>query len=268
MIYKQKPIIRGINSIMKKSLALLAVLGCFSQSSMAVTTFGMANFTTLAYPTAASAQTAFHSLAADFGSALSYKPITPAAPLGITGFDVGIAVSATDMANSAAVWNTLTGSSAPGTLVVPKLYAAKGLPFGIDVAAFYTAVPTTDIVVTGGAISYALIGGDMLMPAITIRGAVTNLSGIPEFTFGTKSLDISISKGFLGITPYAGVGQVWVTSATTNATALLAGITSENFTQTKTFVGLNINLGLPNLALEGDTTGGTSSYSAKLGIRW
>jgi hypothetical protein len=246
---------------MKKSLALLAALGCFSQSSMAATTFTLANLTT-------AGQVGYHVLAADFGSALSYKPVTPAAPLGITGFDIGIEASATDMSQSAAAWKTLTGTDGLGTMVVPKLYVAKGLPFDIDVAAFYTAIPTTDISVVGYALSYAIIGGDIALPAVTIRGAVTKLSGISEFTFGTKSVDISISKGFLGFTPYAGVGQVWVDSSTTNATATAGGIVAESFTQQKVFVGLNVNLGLPNFAIEGDTTGGTSSYSVKLGLRW
>jgi hypothetical protein len=246
---------------MKKSLALLAVLGCFSQSSMAATTFTLANLQT-------TGQAGYHLLAADFGAALSYKPVTPAAPLGITGFDVGIEASGTDISKSAAAWKTLTGTNAPGTLVVPKLYVAKGLPFDIDVAAFVSAIPTTNITLSGAALSYAIIGGGIALPAVTIRGAVTRVNGIDEFSFGTKSLDISISKGFVGFTPYIGVGEVWVDSSTTNTTALAAGITGESFNQQKIFAGLNINLGLPNFAIEGDTTGGISTYSAKFGLRW
>ena len=246
---------------MKKSLALLAVLGCFSQSSMATTTFDLSQL-------ANTGQAGYHSLAEEFGAALSYKPVTPAAPLGITGFDIGVEASSTNMStDAAAAWNKLTGTAAP-TLIVPKLYAAKGLPFDIDVAAFYSAVPTTNISVSGAALSYAIVGGGMALPAITVRAAMTNLNGINEFSFNTRSLDISISKGFLGFTPYAGVGEVWVSSSTTNTTALNAGITSESFNQPKVYVGLNVNLGLPNFALEADTTGGISTYSAKLGLRW
>ncbi len=246
---------------MKKSLALLVVLGCFSQSSMATTTFDLTQLV-------ATGQSGFHSLTEEFGAALSYKPVTPAAPLGITGFDVGLEASTTDMSTAAASsWKTLTGTDAP-TLIVPKLYVAKGLPFDIDVAAFYSAVPTTNIAITGAAISYAIIGGGIAMPAVTLRGAVTNLSGINELSFSTKSLDISISKGFLGFTPYIGAGEVWVTSSTTNAVATAAGIVGESFTQQKVYVGLNINFGLPNFAIEGDSTGGISTYSAKLGLRW
>ena len=251
---------------MKKSLALLAVLGCFSQSSTAATTTLASNQAAWA----SAGQSGYHSLAEEFGAALSYKPVTPAAPLGITGFDIGLEASSTSLTTDAkTAWqNLIPGTSTPSSIIVPKLYVAKGLPFDIDVAAFVSAVPTTSITLTGAAISYAIIGGGVALPAITIRGAFTNLSGIDELSFNTKSLDISISKGFLGFTPYAGVGEVWVSSSTTNAYAQLAGITSESFNQPKVFVGLNINLGLPNLALEADTTGGISTYSAKIGLRW
>jgi len=238
---------------MKKSLALLAVLGCFSQSSMAATTFDLAVL----------AQPAFKALSEDFGAALSYKPITPAAPLGITGFDVGVEISATDMSKSAAAWKSATGSDALSTLPVPKLHVAKGLPLNIDVAAFYTAIPTTSISVMGGELRYAILEGGLTMPAVAVRGAMTTLSGIDKLTFSTKSVDVSISKGFAMFSPYAGVGQVWVDSSTS-----IAGLKAEAFTQPKVFVGANLNLGLTNFAAEVDKTGGTQTISAKIGVRW
>lgn len=250
---------------MKKSLALLAVLGLFSQSSFATTTTLASNLAAWQ----AAGQSGYHALAQEFGAALSYKPVTPAAPLGITGFDIGLEASSTDMSASAkTAWQNLVPGTSVPNLVIPKLYVAKGLPFDIDVAAFYSAIPTTSITLSGAAISYAIIGGGMALPAVTIRGAYTSLGGINELSFNTRSLDISISKGFLGFTPYAGVGEVWVNSSTSNTYAQQAGITSEGFNQPKVYVGLNINLGLPNLAIEGDTTGGISTYSAKLGLRW
>lgn len=247
---------------MKKSLALLAILGCFSQSSMAATV-NLANIGS----TAVIAQTNFRALSEDFGAALSYKPVTPSAALGLTGFDIGIELSGTDMANSATAWRAATGSDALGTIIVPKLHIAKGLPFGIDVSAFTSIVPGTDIKVTGGALSYAILEGGLVEPALTVRGAVTRLSGIDSYSFSTKSLDISISKGFLGFTPYIGAGTVWVDSSTT-ATIGGTAISAETFSQSKVFAGLNFNLGLPNFAIEGDQTGGVSTVSAKLGLRW
>jgi len=250
---------------MKKPLLLLLVLGCYSQSSMAVTTFTMAN---LAVGGVAVAQSSFRAISEDFGAALSYKAVTPAAALGITGFDIGLEVAGTDMAKSSAAWTTLTGTSAPSTLPMAKLSVAKGLPFGIDVSGFYTAVPTTDIKVTGAALRYAILEGDALEPALAVRAAMTKLTGISEFSFSTKSVDVSFSKGFIGFTPYIGAGQVWVDSSTSNAALTTLGLTGETFGQSKVFAGLNINLGLPNFAIEADTTGGIASYSAKLGLRW
>jgi hypothetical protein len=138
------------------------------------------------------------------------------------------------------------------------------LPFGIDIAAFYSAVPTTNIKLVGAELRYAIIEGGLAMPAIGIRGAFTKLSGIDLLAFDTKSLDISISKGFAFFTPYAGIGQVW-TNSTPDA---ITGLTAESFTQSKVFVGANLNLGIINFAVESDKTGAAQSVSAKMGFRF
>src|SRR5258708_2773214 len=75
-------------------------------------------------------QSDFHALSEDLGAALSYKPLTPTAPLGITGFDVGIAVTDTKLQNSAVFAKAGADIS---NAAVPSLRVNKGLPFGIDV---------------------------------------------------------------------------------------------------------------------------------------
>lgn len=243
---------------MKKRFPLLALVAAFSQPAAAADISTMQNLL----------QTEFRLLSEDLGSALSYKPVTPAEPLGITGFDLGIEFSSTDISkSSAALAKASGGGDTINTLIVPKLHIAKGLPFGIDVAAFYSAIPTTNIKLTGAELRYAIIEGGVALPAVAIRGAMTRLSGVEQLAFDTKSLDVSVSKGFAMLTPYAGVGQVWV-----NSTASVAGVSgvvlAESFTQSKVFVGANLNLGLTNFALEGDKTGGATSYSLKMGFRW
>jgi hypothetical protein len=243
---------------MKKLLPLLCLIAGFSSAASAADISTMQNL----------AQAEFKLLSEDLGSALSYKPVTPAEPLGITGFDLGIEVTSTDISKSSAALSKASGGgSTLDTLIVPKLHVAKGLPFGIDVAAFVSAIPTTNIKLVGAELRYAIIEGGVAMPAVAIRGAMTRLSGVEQLAFNTKSLDLSISKGILMFTPYAGVGQVWVNSEAN--VAGLGGVTlAESFTQSKVFVGTNINLGLTNFALEGDSTGGTKSYSLKMGFRW
>lgn len=243
---------------MKKLLPLFCALG------LAQPAFAANNITSLQNL----GQPEFRALSEDLGSALSYKPVTPAAPLGITGFDIGIEVTSTNMAKSSQYWSSITGGNALNSLVIPKLHIAKGLPFGIDIAGFYSKVPTTNISLTGAELRYAILDGGAATPAVAIRGAFTKLSGVNQLSFGTKSLDISISKGFLMFTPYAGVGQVWVDSSS-NVLSNATGTTfSEKFTQGKVFAGANFNFGLFNLAAEVDKTGAARSISAKMGFRW
>lgn len=243
---------------MKKSLALFAALAAFSNVSQA----GNLDMTLLNQVVGGTLQSNFRALSEDLGSALSYKPITPPTSLGWTGFDIGAEATYTQLAKSEAVITKLAGTSIPG-LVVPKVHVYKGLPFDLDVGAFYSAVPSTNIQLMGGELRYGILPGSMVLPAVGVRGAFTKLSGVDKLTLDTKSVDISISKGFLMVTPYAGAGMVWV-----NSSADVAGVTSESFTQTKYYAGANVNLGLMNVALEWDQTGSAQSYGAKLGFRW
>lgn len=209
------------------------------------------------------AQADFRNVSEDLGSALSYKGVVPAESMGITGFDLGLEVTQTDLAKSAALWNTLTGNDV-SKLYVPKLHVTKGLPLDIDIGAFFSAVPTTDIKLYGGELRWAFLPGSTTMPAVAVRGSLTKLTGVNQLALGTKGIDLSISKGFAMFTPYAGIGQVWTTSTPDAST----GLSEESFSQSKLFVGANLNFGLTNLAAEYDKTGEAKSVSLKLGFRF
>lgn len=237
---------------MKKLLVLTATL-VFTQPALA----GNVDITKLAN------QTQFRNVSEDLGSALSYKGLVPAESMGVTGFDLGLEVTQTDLAKSAALWNTMTGSDL-SKLYVPKLHITKGLPLNIDIGAFYSAVPSTDIKLFGGELRWAFLPGSTAMPAVAVRGSITKLSGVNQLSFDTKGLDVSISKGFAMLTPYAGVGQVWSNSTPEAST----GLSAESFSQGKLFLGANLNLGLTNLAAEYDKTGEGKSVSVKLGFRF
>jgi hypothetical protein len=206
----------------------------------------------------------FRALSEDLGAALSYKPLTPAAPLGITGFDIGLAVTATKIENSALLQKA--GAGDHSTLPVPSLRLNKGLPLDIDVGLMVGAVPGTDIRLYGGELRYAIVSGGVAMPAIGIRGSYTRLTGVDQLGFDTKGVDLSISKGFAIFTPYAGVGKVWVASTPKDIPP--PGLSKESFSLNKAFVGFNLNFGVTNLVFEGDRTGKATSYGAKLGFRF
>ncbi len=246
---------------MKKLLPLaFCALGLLAQPALA------ANYSLSALQNVGQAD--FNALSQDLGSALSYKPVTPATPLGITGFDIGLEVTQTNMAKSSQIWAAATGSGNPvSSLYVPKLHVAKGLPFDIDVAAFISKIPTSNIQLAGGELRWAILGGNIALPAIAIRGAFTKLTGVSQLSFDTKSLDLSISKGFLMLTPYAGIGKVWVNSAA-NVQGLGGVTLSDQFSQNKVFAGANLNLGLINFAAEVDKTGAARSITGKVGFRF
>lgn len=205
----------------------------------------------------------FRNFSEDLGAALSYKALAPAEPLGITGFDVGIEVTATSLEHSDLYDKASSGSSI-STLPIPKVHLHKGLPFSIDAGVMYSSVPGTNIELVGAELRWAFIEGGVAMPAIAVRGTMSSLSGVDQLDFDTKGLELSISKGFAMLTPYAGIGTVSVDSKPAAST----GLKSESFSQDKIFAGLNVNMGLMNLAFETDQTGDASTYSAKFGFRW
>jgi len=245
-----------------KSLIAGAVLSVAAGSATALEDFD---------PSAIANQATLDALTEDFGAALSYKAITPAEPLGLIGIDLGLEISATSL-ETADVWGDALGDNDLGTLVLPKLHIHKGLPFGIDLGAVYSQVPTTDIQYMGGEIRYSFISGNLAIPAIAVRGTYTQLIGIDELEFTTKGLELTVSKGFLMLTPYAGIGQIWVDGDFDYDP--IAGQTVDDINLSsdaqlfKWFVGLNINLGLMNIVAEVDTTGDAMTYSGKLGFRF
>src|SRR6266566_9051253 len=238
---------------LKRSFVFVSLLGV----SLPVVAGDINNIKALSQPN-------FRLLSEDLGAALSYKPLTPTAPLGITGFDLGIAATSTKLQNSS-VFATAGGGN-HSSVIVPSLRLNKGLPFGIDVGVMYSSVPSTNIRLVGGELRYAIVPGGVAMPAIGVRGSYTKLTGVDQLDFDTKGLDLSISKGFLMFTPYGGIGKVWASSTPHNIPTSTPS--KESFSLNKVFVGLNMNFGLTNLAFEADKTGDASSFGAKLGFRF
>lgn len=209
-------------------------------------------------------QQEFRAISEDLGAALSYKPLAPTAPLGVTGFDIGVAASATRIKNSELFDRASGSSDFPATIVVPSIRVAKGLPFNLDASLMYSAVPKTGIKLWGGALSWAFVPGSSVMPALGVRASHTRLQGVEQLDFNSTGLDASLSKGFGPLTPYAGAGKIWSASTPSSAT----GLRRESFSQTKVFAGVGFNVALVNFVVEYDRTGGMNSYGAKLGLRF
>ncbi|MSQ21126.1 MAG: hypothetical protein EXR39_16655 [Betaproteobacteria bacterium] len=211
------------------------------------------------------AQQEFRSLSEDLGAVLSYRPQTPTTPLGLTGFDIGVGVTAAKIKHQDLL-ERATSDSASSTVLVPTIRVHKGLPLGIDVGAIYAKIPGSNINYSGAELRYALLQGNLAMPAIGLRGSYTRLGGVDQLRVDTYDADLSISKGFAIATPYAGIGHVWVKSDPRGTAA--AALRSESFEMNKFFVGIGLNFGLFNLNFEADRTGDVTGFGGKVSLRF
>lgn len=209
-------------------------------------------------------QSEFHALSQDLGAALSYRALVPAEPLGLIGFDIGAGVTATELQHREVLAKASGGADVPKALPVTSVRAVKGLPFNIDIGASLGRVPTTGITTAGGELRWAFVPGGVLTPALAVRASYSQLSGLDQLKASSAGLDVSISKGFLFATPYAGIGTVTTRTQVTGTTLLR----KERIQQTRVFGGVNVNLGLVNLAVEADKTGDATSYGVKAGFRF
>lgn len=202
----------------------------------------------------------FHDLSADLGAVLSFKQLQSAEAEGITGFDLGLDLSSTNVAHAAA-WNTATSGSGVTTIPMARVSVSKGLPFGFDIGGFYSGATNSNIKDYGAEVRYALVDDGVFTPAVGLRAAFSRLTGVSQLSFQTKSLSLSVSKSLGPFIPYAGIGRVWINSNPDAAT----GLQEENFTADESFVGVAFEFGV-HLALELNRTAGNNTYSVKLGF--
>ncbi|SNB47920.1 hypothetical protein [Geobacter sp. DSM 9736] len=190
----------------------------------------------------------FRELSKELGAALSFKNNLPPHPLGVTGFDIGAEVSVADIKEESSHWSRTT---APSVIVLPKLRARKGLPFGIDIGGMYSNAGNTDIELYGVELTKAIIEGGPATPALGLRAAYTKLTGLSDLDLQTVGVDASIGKGFLFITPYVGAGMLWIDTEAKGELQRLSGSLSEEIWQPRFFGGVEIKP-LPLLRVIGE----------------
>ena len=200
----------------------------------------------------------FREVSKDLGALLNGKALGPAEPGGITGFGIGAFFVYVPTDDSDA-WQRLTGEDVDDLGLV-GISAQKGLPLGIDVGASYAWVPQGDGKLFGAELRYALIDGGLASPAVGLRGSYTSLSGLDDVDYDAFGLDLSVSKGFGPITPYAGAGYVWGTLEADPE----FGLDDEDVEESRLFVGMRI-AGL-GLTPEYERVGDRNSFNIRLGF--
>jgi hypothetical protein len=207
-------------------------------------------------------QSQFYDLSKDLAAATSSNPMEPAAPLGLAGFDVSVATTMTNT-QAGAAWDQAAGGSMSHPLQA-KLMATKGLPWGVDLGGFISQMPNSNVTASGFHVKYALLEGSAVSPAVAVRTSYSRMGGVSQMGLNNTGLDLLVSKGFVGITPYAGIGTV-------HSTAKVNGVSSlhnETLVQGKSFVGVSLNMMLVNLTAEYTRVGSTSNVGVKAGLRF
>lgn len=203
-------------------------------------------------------QRQFRGLSQDLAGALAYRSLSPAEPLGPLGFEAGIDIGYTKVEHEEA-WEQATGGESVDGLPLARVRLTKGLPLGVDVGLSYMAVPGSNVESWGGEIRYALLEAGVTLPAVGLRGSHVALSGVDQLDLSTTSVDVVVSKGVLFLTPYAGLGRLWVDSDPD-----VAGLEEESFSDSRVFVGTRIAMPFVSAVLEADRVAEVTTYSVKL----
>jgi hypothetical protein len=214
------------------------------------------------FPTIRSvAQGELRGISEDLGAAFAYKGVTPATPLGLVGFDVGVEVTDTRLENSS--FFRRAGGDGESHLTIPKVHVHKGLFGGLDIGAFVGGASQIKATLYGAELRYALLDDGLATPAVGVRLSGTKASGLGDLDVSTAALDLMVSKKFTAITPYAGGGTVRVQSRVRGSS-----LAEERFNKGRFFAGVNVNLLAANLAFEAEKMGDNTSLSAKVGFRF
>lgn len=199
-------------------------------------------------------QDEFKKFSRDMGAFLSYIPSQSSESLGLTGFQMGAEVTAADLNHNKAYMQQAFGDSAPpDILLLPKIHISKGLIGGMGFSAFLSGNPAGDFRLYGGAFKGTLLEGGALTPAVSLRIHGTRLSGLDDLDFQTTGGDLSISKGFATLTPFAGVSFSRIESEYTGSNVLLQNtLDPVETTEPRFFLGTNIAFGFINVTAEAD----------------
>jgi len=192
-------------------------------------------------------QQGFEDFSREIGVATSYHTVTPAEPLGLLGFNAGLETSFIDIREDAAYWKSALKGDAPKYLFVPKIRVQKGLPLGIDVGAVYSRMSQIDTTLVGGEVKWSPLQGNPVLPAVAVRGSYTKLSGANDVDVQTYGADLSVSKGFAFVTPYVGIGQVWIRG---DERSPLVALKPARINQFRSYAGVKVDFLIVHLVAE------------------
>lgn len=205
----------------------------------------------------------FKMFAKEFGSVISFNPITPAEKLGVLGFDIGGEFIVSDINSNDNYWMALGNQDSQ--LYTSRIHIQKGLPKGFDVGAMMFKVQDTNASGFGVSLKYTLVDENLVLPSLSFRGTYTKLTGVDDLSMDTMSIGALLSKDFLILTPYASIEAIRISAKEKSELVDLDNVTE---TVIRKAIGLKFTF-LPFLSLNGEISKGEiDQYSLKLAFRF
>jgi hypothetical protein len=207
-------------------------------------------------------QANFRLFSEDLAAVFSYKGVAPAASMGRQGYDIGLQLDSTKLEHPS-LWNAACGCSGDDNIFLPKVYLRLGAEEA-DLTFSYGKANGTSLSVWGLEAQFTLALEDATVPAVALRANYSHMNGGDQVEFYSYGAELSVSKNFGTLTPYAGFGWLWATS-----TPEAGSFDEEKFNTEKYYVGLSMALGaIAHLAFEVGTISDATAYSAKLVARF
>jgi len=205
----------------------------------------------------------FSQFTKEFGTVISFNPISPAEKLGTLGFDIGGELIVSDINSNANYW--LSSGNQDNQLITTRLHFQKGLPKGIDIGGMYFKVQDTNASGWGLSIKYTLVDENLVLPSLSFRGTYTKLSGVEDLSMDTMSVGALLSKDFLIITPYASIEAVKISASEHSD---LINLHSTDETVIRKALGLKFTF-FPFLSINGEYSfGEINQYSVKVAFKF
>jgi len=204
------------------------------------------------------------------GAALFAAKLAPAEGLGApVHVEIQAGAVGTRIDGDERFWRIATdGDARASTLYAGRGVVRVGVPAGIDLAAFFERLPGTNGKVTGGEIKWAFVKGGNAVPAVAVRLMHARLSGVDSLELKATGLDVSISKGLGPITPYGGVGRLWLDSDVRDVSGFPGIRVKSSPGANQVFVGARLSAGWFRFTVEGQRAAGLTSYAAALGFKF
>jgi len=160
----------------------------------------------------ATANSDFQAFARTFGAAITSANLMPPETLGHSGFNVNMELSVISLPSETVI---PAEGGQPSAVLMPAFHVRKGLPFSIEVGGRVGWVERSRMLAATGEVKWAVNEGFTYLPDIGVRGHVTRLLGVRDFSLTAAGIDAGIGKqfplgGMVTLTPYGGLDFTFV----------------------------------------------------------